>query len=183
MPDVALAWGSRSISRTFWSYAARAAERLMAVVVLPTPPFWLAIAMIRAMRSGGLSSRTRYRPIDIATFHVEHRRAGASAALSKGRGGSLIRAGDRNDHLERPVSRRDASRGLVGRPEEQEAFRPQKRRVPDRDRQVSNGPARRDAESLPADFLASHLQNLDPVEPQDADDVPQKRCAPGPRLD
>ena len=40
-----LAWGSRSTSRTLRPRIARAAERLMAVVVLPTPPFWFAIAM------------------------------------------------------------------------------------------------------------------------------------------
>ena len=33
---------------------ASAAERLMAVVVLPTPPFWLAMEMMRAMLSSGL---------------------------------------------------------------------------------------------------------------------------------
>lgn len=33
---------------TRWPRAARQAERLTAVVVLPTPPFWLATAMIGA---------------------------------------------------------------------------------------------------------------------------------------
>ena len=46
-PLVRLAWGSMSTSRTCWSARASEAARLMAVVVLPTPPFWLAIAMIR----------------------------------------------------------------------------------------------------------------------------------------
>ena len=36
---VAFAWGSRSKSKTFLFVAARLAERLIAVVVLPTPPF------------------------------------------------------------------------------------------------------------------------------------------------
>src|SRR5262245_18370299 len=40
-----LAWGSRSISSVRWPRNARAAARLIAVVVFPTPPFWLAIAM------------------------------------------------------------------------------------------------------------------------------------------
>src|SRR5262249_33404438 len=35
------------MSRTRLSRAARPAARLMAVVVLPTPPFWLAMAMTR----------------------------------------------------------------------------------------------------------------------------------------
>src|SRR5262245_35367926 len=43
-PVEALPWGSRSISRTVSPTAANAVARLIAVVVLPTPPFWLAIA-------------------------------------------------------------------------------------------------------------------------------------------
>src|ERR1700752_706939 len=45
-PEVAFAWGSQSTSRTRWPRSGRAAPRLMVVVVLPTPPFWLATAMI-----------------------------------------------------------------------------------------------------------------------------------------
>src|SRR5512147_654295 len=40
-----LACGSRSMSRTVRPRMARAAARLIAVVVFPTPPFWFAIAM------------------------------------------------------------------------------------------------------------------------------------------
>src|SRR5581483_5456451 len=40
------ACGSRSINRVLNPLFATAAERLMAVVVLPTPPFWLATVMI-----------------------------------------------------------------------------------------------------------------------------------------
>src|SRR5258707_3527322 len=40
----ALPCGSRSISSTCSPTAAKAVARLIAVVVLPTPPFWLAIA-------------------------------------------------------------------------------------------------------------------------------------------
>src|SRR5580765_264321 len=40
--------GSKSTSSTLRPYSARAAPRLMVVVVLPTPPFWLHMAMIRA---------------------------------------------------------------------------------------------------------------------------------------
>src|SRR5271154_4268391 len=46
-PLVELDWGSQSTSRVLTSAAASEAARLMAVVVLPTPPFWLAIAMMR----------------------------------------------------------------------------------------------------------------------------------------
>src|SRR5690606_13793984 len=47
MPVLALPSGSRSITRTSRSAAAMAAPRLIAVVVLPTPPFWLTIATMR----------------------------------------------------------------------------------------------------------------------------------------
>src|SRR6266436_3466591 len=43
---VLLACGSRSISSVLKPLEATAADRLMAVVVLPTPPFWLATVMI-----------------------------------------------------------------------------------------------------------------------------------------
>src|SRR4051794_29261938 len=43
-PTVALAWGSMSMSRAGYPASATQAARLTAVVVLPTPPFWLAIA-------------------------------------------------------------------------------------------------------------------------------------------
>src|SRR5581483_2172561 len=47
---VALAWGSRSTSRVWIFFSARAAPRLTAVVVLPTPPFWLAmVKTVQAM--------------------------------------------------------------------------------------------------------------------------------------
>src|SRR5438067_1489523 len=48
-PLVVLACGSQSTSSTGTSAAAKDAAKLMAVVVLPTPPFWLATAMIFAM--------------------------------------------------------------------------------------------------------------------------------------
>jgi ABC-type dipeptide/oligopeptide/nickel transport system permease component len=46
---VALPWGSMSTSSTRRFIDASDAARLTAVVVLPTPPFWLAIAMILTM--------------------------------------------------------------------------------------------------------------------------------------
>src|SRR6185312_5834859 len=48
-PDVALACGSASTSKVLNSSTARAAARLMEVVVFPTPPFWFAIAIIFPM--------------------------------------------------------------------------------------------------------------------------------------
>src|SRR5919201_5698832 len=47
-PVEALPCGSRSTTRTRWPFSASAAPRLTAVVLLPTPPFWLATATIRA---------------------------------------------------------------------------------------------------------------------------------------
>src|SRR5580704_18232131 len=52
-PVLALPWGSRSISSTRFSIAASAVARLIAVVVLPTPPFWFAIAMMRGRCAAG----------------------------------------------------------------------------------------------------------------------------------
>src|SRR5690242_1770984 len=48
MPVEAFPWGSRSTTRTWWPASASAAPRLTAVVLLPTPPFWLAIAITLA---------------------------------------------------------------------------------------------------------------------------------------
>jgi len=46
MPEVALAWGSKSHSRTYRPSSWRAAVRLTAEEVLPTPPFWFTTASI-----------------------------------------------------------------------------------------------------------------------------------------
>ena len=48
-PEVVLAWGSKSQMRTRWPCSFRAAARLTQVVVLPTPPFWLTMAMVFPM--------------------------------------------------------------------------------------------------------------------------------------
>src|SRR5215467_273041 len=55
-PVVALPWGSRSTRRVRRSARARPAERLTAVVVFPTPPFWLATATTLARPSPGNST-------------------------------------------------------------------------------------------------------------------------------
>src|SRR5271167_3771347 len=52
-PVLALPCASRSMTRTRCPTAANAVARLIAVVVLPTPPFWLATATIRARRMTG----------------------------------------------------------------------------------------------------------------------------------
>src|ERR1700733_9128633 len=46
-PVEALPWGSRSITRVGSPTAASAVPRLIAVVVFPTPPFWLATTSTR----------------------------------------------------------------------------------------------------------------------------------------
>src|ERR1700719_2613661 len=56
-PPVELAWGSQSMRSVGRPSRARAAARLMAVVVLPTPPFWLTTAMtLEGDRVGGAVS-------------------------------------------------------------------------------------------------------------------------------
>src|SRR5437879_10900616 len=46
---------SRSMSRTRWPISASAAPRLTAVVVLPTPPFCIATAIVRAKSAPSLT--------------------------------------------------------------------------------------------------------------------------------
>src|SRR5438105_1090382 len=53
-PVEALPCGSRSTISTRSPIAASAVPRLMAVVVLPTPPFWLAIASTRGGFAGSV---------------------------------------------------------------------------------------------------------------------------------
>src|SRR4029077_4322003 len=52
---LALPCASRSITRMRRPAAASAVAKLIAVVVLPTPPFWLATAIIRARRAAILA--------------------------------------------------------------------------------------------------------------------------------
>src|SRR3954468_5440605 len=83
-PELAFPWGSRSTSRTRFSATASEAARFTAVVVLPTPPFWFAIARTDPMpplRSDrdhrSPNARDVPRGIDDAqircAFHVEQR--------------------------------------------------------------------------------------------------------------
>src|SRR5690625_7184693 len=50
-PELPLAWGSMSIRSVVCSVAARDAARFTDVVVLPTPPFWLATAITLPIQS------------------------------------------------------------------------------------------------------------------------------------
>src|ERR1043166_9601212 len=83
-----LACGSRSRSSVFEPRRANAAARLIAVVVFPTPPFWLVIAIINSVTQTfslrvsqllPLSSRFRRKLTACATsanhWHHQSRRA------------------------------------------------------------------------------------------------------------
>src|SRR5471030_3141172 len=79
-PVDALPCGSMSITKVGYPTAARAVPRLIAVVVLPTPPFWLATTRIRGFlgcdMTGAQLSHNHYstRGIglawDLRGFHV-----------------------------------------------------------------------------------------------------------------
>src|ERR1700735_4196806 len=85
-PVEAFPCGSRSTISTRSPMAASAVPRLMAVVVLPTPPFWLAIAKTRA--GSAVPSRTspgngRISPVwsDKSDIDVVHLTAGSALLL------------------------------------------------------------------------------------------------------
>src|SRR5689334_18694288 len=81
--------GSKSTSSTLRPYSASEAPRLIVVVVLPTPPFWLHIAMIRALpwmpigRGSGRSGQGR--PVGPSTTSSAEA-AGATGATGAGAG-------------------------------------------------------------------------------------------------
>ena len=62
----AFPWGSRSITKTLRPPIASAAATLTAVVVLPTPPFWLATVKIRVLMGLGIGSLRRRIPTTFA---------------------------------------------------------------------------------------------------------------------
>src|SRR5262252_1645024 len=70
MAAVVLACESQSTRSVGWPALARHAERLTAVVVFPTPPFWLATAMIRATEPP-LSENLAKHDLRCKLFHVE----------------------------------------------------------------------------------------------------------------
>src|ERR1700731_2834387 len=83
MPAVALAWESQSTRRVGCSAVARQAARFTAVVVLPTPPFWFATAMIRAKYSPESENLAKVGR-GCKMFHVEQRLDGGNRASEGG---------------------------------------------------------------------------------------------------
>src|SRR6266446_573312 len=88
---VAFACGSRSTIKMRWPRSASAHPRLTAVVVLPTPPFWFAIATIFIFRTGERTQRACWRWwLAIANFVFEQNGARGStlrrAAATRTRG-------------------------------------------------------------------------------------------------
>src|SRR3954467_10012868 len=65
---VRLPWGSMSTHRTRWPSSAKAAARFSVVVVLATPPFWLAKAITLAWPVTSRSDRCRLNPHGPTTF-------------------------------------------------------------------------------------------------------------------
>src|ERR1700736_4703264 len=88
MAAVALAWESQSTRRVGCSAAARQAARFTAVVVLPTPPFWFATAMIRAKYSPESENLAKASQ-GSKMFHVEQRFEGGNP----GSGGRIVPCG------------------------------------------------------------------------------------------
>ena len=112
-----LAWGSRSMSSVRRPRMASAAARLTAVVVFPTPPFWLAMATIIVPDCEVPAHSTR-------SLRVTHERSGAAVVVtSRGiaTGPSVCRPADICEtglvraRSERP-GRPSTERQLVGRP-------------------------------------------------------------------
>src|SRR5213596_1713263 len=102
-PLVELPWGSASMSSVLRSAVASEAARFTAVVVLPTPPFWLAIAITRdiinyyvamsyvtrkftRVQYTFVSRETKERTFHVKLQHWESRRPGGASASSRGRG-------------------------------------------------------------------------------------------------
>src|SRR5690554_1425480 len=117
-PLEALAWGSRSTRSVRRSETANEAARLTAVVVLPTPPFWLATAKTRQrggilISPGGLGGGT------LSSYHrprrAVHRAAGNPERACRAAARNLI--GDGAPGLEPGWGRR---LGALGRPRERE---------------------------------------------------------------
>ena len=106
-PVVALPCGSRSTSSTRRFIAARLAARLTAVVVLPTPPFWFATAMMRVIALRCRRTMTRWRaassPGTSSAGVATTRYAGGSCAISS--------CGMHALHRDEPAAGREMPRG------------------------------------------------------------------------
>src|SRR6516165_10432097 len=101
LPMVVLPWGSMSMSSTRRLVAASEAARLTAVVVLPTPPFCIAMAMTRFMEESVLhpggrallgDERLRRRAAEAFARHLVGDRVGG-AVLAAGALENLREAG------------------------------------------------------------------------------------------
>ena len=73
---VELACGSQSISNTLFSIRAKEADKFTDVVVLPTPPFWFAIAIILATIHSFFFLLTILWKNMQVMFHVKHEKKG-----------------------------------------------------------------------------------------------------------
>ena len=83
---VRLPWGSMSTHSTRWPFSAKATATLSVVVVLATPPFWLANAMTLAWL------RSRLAPMRLGETHVRHYSHDRAAIPSRYRRASSGRA-------------------------------------------------------------------------------------------
>src|SRR5215470_17070884 len=77
-PVLALPWGSASMISTRLPQAASAVAKFTAVVVLPTPPFWLASAMIRAGGGGDWVALAATVTLDLRQSQDGPRRVGSA---------------------------------------------------------------------------------------------------------
>ena len=66
-PVLRLPWGSRSTTSVRKPRSARQAPRFTAVVVLPTPPFWLATAMRRGSGRAAVAPGLRASTLSVST--------------------------------------------------------------------------------------------------------------------
>src|SRR6516165_5888702 len=97
MAAVAFACESQSIRRVAWSALARHAAKFTAVVVFPTPPFWLAMAMTRAkvLPQAGENSRAGTGKQDVSRGTVEISGSATAAGILLDRHGThLFEFGD-----------------------------------------------------------------------------------------
>src|SRR5436305_1787579 len=90
------------MTSTRCSASAKAVARLTAVVVLPTPPFWLAIAMMRARRPPA-TARDSPSPLgltdDLLQLKDDPPRVGATGMPRRGHSPALARRGQFFLHL------------------------------------------------------------------------------------
>src|ERR1700738_2707333 len=103
-------WGSRSMRRTRFPSSASAQPRFTAVVVLPTPPFWLATAMTLLKRWLDLCAGTWLRLFNLNRAAESSLRLWIPSPPRKGGGGTHISSTGRSDVFLRPGGDRDQCR-------------------------------------------------------------------------